>query len=403
MRFLVTADLHINQSIRSTYDPQAGMPTTWVEAFARLHEMIDIANERDVDYIIIGGDLWDDGHPTPENVALAKDAFARAKMPVIILGGNHDLKGLPGNHRTPAEVFLSDQPWCQGVYTDTGIIDLGGFEIAAVPWWRVQGTDSLSADSADLEVAVADMADRISKPSLLVGHLTVSEADFRQKDVRSAENLIRDSVLEALVPADVLDDGPWSAALLGHIHRAQSFTDKVRYVGSSYPITFGETAFHDGLKTVEIIDIDQSGHSVSERVPLDHRHLDVIDLSEDVSPRAVHTAIDADLAPIGREYRSGDMLRVVLDHGQELGVDERAVLSDLESQGVRTFVTHKPSVRENPSALPALRNREVPSPSDIMVMSVDDTLDSYLDAALESDKKAKKRIMGLFADIAQEG
>lgn len=395
MKFLVTADLHVNQTIMSTPDVRAGMPDTWVEAFARLREIVEVANDRHVDYIIVAGDLFDDGHPTPENVALTKEAFSASHAPVVILGGNHDYSGITGHHRTPSEVYLGDQAWCAGVYVETGVVDLDGFKLATIPWWRVAGTDSLNTDSDALDKEVRRMADALSEPSLLVGHLTVAEADFRQKAFRSAENLIRDAVLEALVPSATLDAGPWSAALLGHIHRAQAFTDKVRYVGSSYPITFGETAYVDGFKGVEIIDIEEDGTCTHERVALDHRHMDIVDLSESPSSRAIHTSLDAGIAPIGREYRAGDRLQIVLDHSQNITQQEASVIDDLASRGVRVLTKHKPDDSINPSLV--LGGQQVAAPSDIANMTPEETLEKFLDKSVEDDAR-RSRLLNLFAD-----
>src|SRR5699024_6157266 len=99
---------------------------------------------------------------------------------VVIVSGNHEHRGISGHHRSPLDVYLADQPWAAGVYSTPKVVDLDGVALAAVPWHRVAGTNSLAADSAVLEQTVRQMYDQIGDtPSLLLGHLTVAEADFR--------------------------------------------------------------------------------------------------------------------------------------------------------------------------------------------------------------------------------
>ena len=56
-------------------------------AFGRV---IDIANERDADMLLIVGDLFDSARVTEEGLAFAFGTIARARMPVLMIPGNHD-------------------------------------------------------------------------------------------------------------------------------------------------------------------------------------------------------------------------------------------------------------------------------------------------------------------------
>lgn len=390
VRFLVTADLHVNQTSRSSYDHKTGLPTSWIEAFNRLDEIVDIANEYDVDHILIGGDLFDEGLPTPENVGLVKDSFSRLDRGrlVWVTEGNHEHRGITGKHRTAIEVFLSDQPWCGGFWSKPGIADIDGVEVVMAPWWRVAGTDSLGTDSVALENEIISLGEKVKGPSLLLGHLTVAEADFRNKSVRGAENLIRDNVLEALVPTETLESGPWSAALLGHIHKAQSFGEKTRYLGSSFPITYGE-----GQKSVEILDMFEDGRVKTKKVPLDHRLLEVVDLSESPSKKAFHGFTDS----VMERYRSSDMVRVVVDSGQTLTPEESDAIRELRAAGVTVSPISKPDTKKREAGLtPSV---EI---ADISILTPSETLEKWVEAnAAKYDltKKSQKRITNLFADI----
>jgi DNA repair protein SbcD/Mre11 len=56
-------------------------------AFGRV---IDIANERKADMLLIVGDLFDSARVTEEGLAFALGTIARATMPVVMIPGNHD-------------------------------------------------------------------------------------------------------------------------------------------------------------------------------------------------------------------------------------------------------------------------------------------------------------------------
>ena len=52
--------------------------------------VIDIANERERDLLLIVGDLFDSSRVTEEALAFAMGEIARARMPVVMIPGNHD-------------------------------------------------------------------------------------------------------------------------------------------------------------------------------------------------------------------------------------------------------------------------------------------------------------------------
>ena len=56
-------------------------------AFARV---IDIANDRNADLLLIVGDLFDSARVSEEGLAFAMETIGRARMPVVMIPGNHD-------------------------------------------------------------------------------------------------------------------------------------------------------------------------------------------------------------------------------------------------------------------------------------------------------------------------
>ncbi len=57
------------------------------DAFGRV---VDIANERGADMLLIVGDLFDSARVSEEGLAFALGTIGRANMPVVMIPGNHD-------------------------------------------------------------------------------------------------------------------------------------------------------------------------------------------------------------------------------------------------------------------------------------------------------------------------
>lgn len=86
MKILHTADWHLGKRLDgfSRFDEQVAV----------LNEIIKIANEQNVDLILIAGDLFDAFNPPVEAVELfyktLKDLSNNGKRPVVAIAGNHD-------------------------------------------------------------------------------------------------------------------------------------------------------------------------------------------------------------------------------------------------------------------------------------------------------------------------
>lgn len=75
VRALHTSDVHID----NTADP------AWA-----LRAVVDSALERNVDIILIAGDLFDHARISEQTAAATKDQLARLDRPVVVISGNHD-------------------------------------------------------------------------------------------------------------------------------------------------------------------------------------------------------------------------------------------------------------------------------------------------------------------------
>lgn len=93
MRFVHTADWQIGMQAA-----QAGARAEEVRQarFAAAARVVELANERGADFLVLAGDTFEDGAVDPLLVRRVVDLLSRASCPVFVLPGNHDPLG-PGS------------------------------------------------------------------------------------------------------------------------------------------------------------------------------------------------------------------------------------------------------------------------------------------------------------------
>ena len=85
MKFIHTSDLHIGKKIFET--------SLLEEQHYMLRQIFQLAVEEKVEALVIAGDIYDRSVPSTEAVTLLDEFltwFAGAKIPVILVSGNHD-------------------------------------------------------------------------------------------------------------------------------------------------------------------------------------------------------------------------------------------------------------------------------------------------------------------------
>lgn len=330
------ADLHLDDTRTGGWDAKAGIHSSWVESFKQLNTIIDICNAEGVDILVLAGDVYSTGNPKPEAVALTNDAFKRAKFKTIITGGNHEHQGIVANHRNPLEAYLKDQPWCYAVSTEPEVVDFNGFAFALLPWLKVAGVSQQEIANVNLRDTIMRLGDEVgSRESFFSAHIVVDECTF-DSGRRGAELQQTTSVLEASVPSAVIDEGPWLAARLGHIHLRQELSAKTGYEGSIYKTSFGE---RNQDKAFSITEYTESGLAIRTEHKLAVRQLIQADLSLDGGEMA---------SEVVKKVNEGDIVKFIIDHGEEPIGFEKAKRK-LEKMGISLSVYTKPKVREHQS------------------------------------------------------
>jgi DNA repair exonuclease SbcCD nuclease subunit len=98
MRFLHTADWQIGMKCLAAGDRAEAARAQRLETVKRI---VDTANERELDFMVIAGDLFDNRTPKASDMGYIISELRRVKVPVFVLPGNHDPAGDQGPYGSP--------------------------------------------------------------------------------------------------------------------------------------------------------------------------------------------------------------------------------------------------------------------------------------------------------------
>jgi exonuclease SbcD len=269
MKILHTADWHIGQTLTG-YGREH-------EHRAVLDELVAIVGEREVDALVVAGDVFDHQNPSGEAQRLFYETLIALKrvrpvLTVVVTAGNHDAAG---RLEAPRALLDSMDVHIVGnVRRVDGRIDAArhlvplrsrGGEIAAhvlavsyptaaclPPFSRLdlaEGHSPIVAATADLysELHERSGAGRTGLPFMVTGHLHVAGG----LESEGAERRILVGGAHA-VPHTVFPEAATYVAL-GHLHRAQRVgIDTVRYSGSLLPLSASELSYAHSVTLVTL-------------------------------------------------------------------------------------------------------------------------------------------------------
>ncbi|MFD4154411.1 exonuclease SbcCD subunit D [Streptomyces hydrogenans] len=263
MRLLHTSDWHLGRSFHRVglLDAQA----------AFLDHLVATVRDREVDAVLVAGDVYDRAVPPLPAVALfdrALHRLAEAGVPTVMISGNHDSArrlGVGAGLLDRAGIHLRTDP--AGIGTPVVLADAhGDVALYGLPYLEpALVRERLGAAKPGHEAVLVAAMDRVradlaARPagtrSVVLAHAFVaggapsdSERDITVGGV-------------AAVPTTVFDGVDYVA--LGHLHGSQALTPRVRYSGSPLAYSFSET---DHRKTMWLIDLGADGEvAAAERV-----------------------------------------------------------------------------------------------------------------------------------------
>ncbi len=216
-RILHTSDVHLDRP---------------GDAASRYFEkLVDVAIEREVDLVVIAGDLFDHNRIGDKVFGTTLEQLRRLGVPVVILPGNHDCL-------IPEAVLLRPEFWDN---EDIHVIDSPDGEMLDMPslglsfWGR-----SLSSYEADIRpLAGLPAPPRRDRWNIVVAH--GYHANGSGSHLRSL----------VITDEDIVASAPWDYVALGHIpvFRCVSAERPVAYysgaasvVGTAVLVDFGEGA-----------------------------------------------------------------------------------------------------------------------------------------------------------------
>ena len=255
MRLLHTSDWHLGRSLhRADLGPAQ-------EAF--IDHLVSVVRDEAVDAVLIAGDVYDRAIPPLASVELFEDVLLRlhrAGAAVAMISGNHDSPQRLGVNSGLLEAT--------GVHLRTRVAHSGrpilladdSSEVAvyAIPYLEPDAVRGELAAGSNVEVGR-------SHADVLAAALALSAADRARRDPASTIVLAHGWVAGAaatdserdisvggvgVVPAALFDGFAYGA--LGHLHRPQEVTSRLRYSGSALPYSFSEANHDKGTWLVDL-------------------------------------------------------------------------------------------------------------------------------------------------------
>lgn len=273
MIFLHTSDWHLGAT--------GGERDLWDDQKYFIDAICGIVREKNVDAVLLAGDVYDRSVPAASAIGLYDYAMNRLcgelGVKVLAIAGNHD-----SAERLASCAGLLDKAglYLQGAaQREPRVVEFADSQVFFLPWMTEEKIKSLYPEERDgitdlteaYRVAVNHMREKFipGKHHLLLSHAFITNAETSTSD-RAAE-----IGFATQVPASVFEGFDYVA--LGHIHKPQQVNPHVRYSGSPMAYSFGKEERQE--KSVTLIDTASMTQQVVP-LPLLHRWTTLTDCYE---------------------------------------------------------------------------------------------------------------------------
>jgi DNA repair exonuclease SbcCD nuclease subunit len=222
MRFLHAADLHLG--LRVTRFGKEVSNKVREARFQALENVLRVARDKQVEMLLIAGDLFDDNHVDARTSRGALEILESLNIPVYVLPGNHD-------PLTPDSVW-ERPPWKQAandlhvLRTPEPVMSMCGAVLLPCPLTRKTSLEDPTAWIPPRPVG--DAAIRIG----------IAHGSLRDRD-----NLPED---DHLIARHVVDDRGLDYLALGHWHRPSRYADRKGEMRTVYPGVHEPMRFSSG-------------------------------------------------------------------------------------------------------------------------------------------------------------
>lgn len=273
MIFLHTSDWHLGAT--------GGERDLWDDQKYFIDAICSIVREKNVDAVLLAGDVYDRSVPAASAIGLYDYAMNRLcgelGVKVLAIAGNHD-----SAERLASCAGLLDKAglYLQGAaQREPRVVEFADSQVFFLPWMAEEKIKSLYPEERDgitdlteaYRVAVNHMREKFipGKHHLLLSHAFITNAETSTSD-RAAE-----IGFATQVPASVFEGFDYVA--LGHIHKPQQVNPFIRYSGSPMAYSFGREERQE--KSVTLIDTASMTQQVVP-LPLLHRWTTLTDSYE---------------------------------------------------------------------------------------------------------------------------
>ncbi|MEU6214178.1 exonuclease SbcCD subunit D [Streptomyces sp. NPDC047023] len=263
MRLLHTSDWHLGRQLHRV--PLIDEQRTF------LRFLLDTVREHHVDAVTVAGDVFDRAIPPLDAIDLfdrTLEELASLEVPLVMISGNHD-----SPRRLGVNARLIERA---GIHLRTQVHDCarpavlhdahGPVAFYGLPYLepglvqdhfgarRPSHQDVLGAAMDQVRADLAGRAPGTRSVVLAHAFVTGGEASDSERDITAGG--------VPSVAASVFDGVDYVA--LGHLHRCQQITERIRYSGSPLTYSFSEA---DHPKAVWLIDLDARARITAEKIP----------------------------------------------------------------------------------------------------------------------------------------
>ena len=264
MKVMHLSDLHLGKCVleQSMIDDQKYI----------LNQIMEIVKDKDIDVVMIAGDVYDRSIPTVDAVSLFSNFLAnlyKLGAKVLVISGNHDSKDRLsfGN-----ELFYDNDVYIEGFFKKemkkvTFVDEFGNINFYLLPFIKPADVRGYFSDN---EINSYDDAVRcvienanidINERNVIMVHqfVTASGIDVERSESEAIS-------LGGIDNVDVSIFDKFDYVAMGHIHGAcKLIRDTVRYAGSPLKYSFSEV---NHRKSVSVIGFNEKGNIDLELVAL---------------------------------------------------------------------------------------------------------------------------------------
>lgn len=235
-----------------------------------LNQIIEKLVEEKTEVLIIAGDVYDNSVPASESITLFDDFLYKLRqnnIKVLIISGNHDSnERLSFGNRLLDDSGIYISPVFDGSVKKVVLTDeYGKINFYLLPFIKPISVKPFysKAEIKTYNDAIKVVLDNIDlnkeERNILIAHQFVSGAETSESETFSVGGLDNISL-------DLFNDYDYVA--LGHIHKPQYMSNKVRYCGTPLKYSFSEANQQKSITFIDFKKKNEMSFTYSNLIPL---------------------------------------------------------------------------------------------------------------------------------------